>query len=75
MSDLYVHELLVSRPLCDQDKLAAARITVCGAGALGSHLADNLARQGAAKLAVVDFDRVEAHNVGTQLYRRDEVAG
>ena len=27
-------------------KLAEPRVTVCGAGALGSQLADNLARQG-----------------------------
>src|SRR3954468_7851125 len=58
------------------DKLAAlkdARIVLCGGGALGSNLADNLARQGFSRLRVIDHDRVEEHNVGTQLYGESEV--
>lgn len=50
------------------DKLGRLRLTVCGAGAVGSNLVDNLVRQGARRVKVIDFDRVEAHNVGTQLY-------
>ena len=49
-------------------RLAATRLTLCGAGALGSHLADNLARQGFAALRVIDRDRVEEHNLGPALY-------
>ena len=48
-------------------KLAALRVALCGAGAVGSNLADNLARQGVASLRVIDHDRVEEHNVSTQL--------
>jgi tRNA A37 threonylcarbamoyladenosine dehydratase len=54
-------------------KLAATRVTLCGAGALGSHLADNLVRQGLGPLRVIDRDRVEEHNVSTQLYGASEV--
>jgi molybdopterin/thiamine biosynthesis adenylyltransferase len=54
-------------------KLAAASITLCGAGALGSHLADNLVRQGVGSLKVIDRDRVEEHNVSTQLYGEADV--
>ncbi len=54
-------------------RLAATRVALCGAGALGSHLADNLARQGFGPLRVIDRDRVEEHNVGTQLYGESEV--
>ena len=54
-------------------RLGALRITLCGAGALGSHLADNLVRQGVRSLRVVDHDAVEPHNVGTQLYGNAEV--
>jgi molybdopterin/thiamine biosynthesis adenylyltransferase len=54
-------------------KLAAVRLTLCGAGALGSHLADNLVRQGISSLKVIDCDRVEAHNVSTQLYGESDV--
>jgi molybdopterin/thiamine biosynthesis adenylyltransferase len=48
-------------------------ITLCGAGALGSLLADNLARQGFRRWKVIDRDRVEEQNVGTQLYGEAEV--
>jgi molybdopterin/thiamine biosynthesis adenylyltransferase len=54
-------------------RLAATRVTLCGAGALGSHLADNLVRQGFGPLRVIDRDRVEEHNVSTQLYGESEV--
>jgi molybdopterin/thiamine biosynthesis adenylyltransferase len=54
-------------------KLSAIRLTLCGAGALGSHLADNLVRQGFAALRVIDRDRVEEHNVSTQLYGSGDV--
>src|SRR5207248_8042971 len=53
-------------------KLAATRLTLCGAGALGSHLADNLVRQGFGPLRIIDRDRVEEHNVSTQLYGESE---
>jgi molybdopterin/thiamine biosynthesis adenylyltransferase len=54
-------------------KLADVPVTLCGAGALGSLLADNLARQGVRTWKVIDRDRVEEHNVGTQLYGEAEV--
>lgn len=50
-----------------------ARIVICGVGALGSQLADNLARHGARNLVVVDKDRVEEHNIGTQVFDRGEI--
>jgi molybdopterin/thiamine biosynthesis adenylyltransferase len=59
-------------------KLGGLRVAVCGAGALGSNLADNLVRQGvgtgdAGLLRVIDRDRVEEHNVSTQLYGEGDV--
>jgi molybdopterin/thiamine biosynthesis adenylyltransferase len=54
-------------------KLAIQPLTICGAGALGSQLADNLARQGFQQLRVIDRDRVEEHNVSTQLYGESDV--
>jgi molybdopterin/thiamine biosynthesis adenylyltransferase len=54
-------------------KLAAVRVTLCGAGAVGSNLADNLVRQGLAHLRAIDHDRVEEHNVSTQLYGEAEI--
>jgi molybdopterin/thiamine biosynthesis adenylyltransferase len=53
--------------------LARARIALCGAGALGSNLADNLARQGVRALRVIDLDRVEEHNISTQIFGEAEI--
>ena len=55
------------------EKLAHAKILICGAGAVGSNLLQNLARQGFARLAVVDRDRVEASNLATQTYRKADL--
>lgn len=54
-------------------RLAAARIVICGAGAVGSNLVDSLARQGAGNLCVIDRDRVEEHNVNTQVWMLEDV--
>lgn len=56
-------------------KLAGARITVCGAGALGANLVEQLARCGANGLTVVDRDRLEEQNLATQPYGRSELGG
>jgi molybdopterin/thiamine biosynthesis adenylyltransferase len=56
-------------------RLAATRVTLCGAGALGSHLADGLVRQGFGPPRVIDRDRVEERNVSTQLYGEADVGG
>ena len=54
-------------------RLARIQLVLCGAGAVGSNLADSLVRQGYRRLAVIDFDRIEAHNVGTQTYAESDV--
>jgi len=54
-------------------KIAEAHITVCGVGAIGSNLTENLARQGFKDFFIIDFDRIEEHNIGTQSYHADEV--
>jgi molybdopterin/thiamine biosynthesis adenylyltransferase len=72
MASKFHHEQLYRGP-DSLARLTATRITLCGAGALGSHLADNLVRQGFGPLRVIDRDRVEEHNVSTQLYGQTEV--
>jgi molybdopterin-synthase adenylyltransferase len=54
-------------------RLAEAQVTLCGAGALGSHLAEQLLRQGIRRMMVIDFDRVEQHNLGTQNYETGDI--
>lgn len=74
MTRKFLHEQLYrgAEPLA---RLGQPQLVLCGAGALGSHLADNLCRQGFARLRVIDRDRVEEHNVGTQLYGHCEIGG
>jgi molybdopterin/thiamine biosynthesis adenylyltransferase len=52
---------------------ASKIIAICGCGALGSNLAENLARQGWTRLILIDKDRVEAHNLGNQAYSHTDV--
>jgi molybdopterin-synthase adenylyltransferase len=74
MAGYFHHESLYRGPEMLQ-KLSALRLTLCGAGAVGSNLADNLVRHGAGKLRVIDHDRVEAHNISTQIYVQGDVGG
>jgi len=48
-------------------------VTVCGAGALGANLCESLARSGVDTLRVIDFDRIEEHNLSTQPYQTDDI--
>ena len=48
-------------------------ITICGAGALGGNLAENLARQGFKTLRLIDYDKVEERNLATQPYYKEDI--
>jgi len=72
MSDKFLHESLY-RGADVIALLGKPQVTICGAGAIGSHLTDNLARQGFQRFRVIDCDRVEEHNVNTQLYGAADV--
>jgi len=61
--------------LAGQQKLAAARVLVIGAGGLGSPAALYLAVAGVGTLGIADFDRVEAHNLQRQLLHDDATVG
>lgn len=72
MRDAFYHESLY-RGAAALTQLGQTRLTVCGAGAVGSNLVDNLTRQGWRRLTVIDFDRIESHNVGSQTYAESDV--
>ncbi|HEY9731546.1 MAG TPA: ThiF family adenylyltransferase [Drouetiella sp.] len=74
MTKHFHHEQLQRGPEALK-KLAAFKIVICGAGAIGSNLAVNLVRMGLRNLTVIDKDRVEDHNIGTQVYGLDDVGG
>lgn len=68
-NNLFHHEEIYRGSL----KNFAKRILVCGCGAIGSNLLDTLSRQGFSNLSVIDFDRVEKHNISTQIWKIDEI--
>ena len=72
MRDAFHHETLY-RGAAALARLGQQRLMVCGAGAVGSNLVHHLVRQGVRQVTVIDFDRVEAHNVGTQTYAESDV--
>ncbi len=58
-----------------QRRLLAARVLLCGCGALGSVLANTLARAGVGHLRIVDRDFLELNNLQRQvLYDEQDVA-
>ena len=57
----------------DQAKLAAARVLVVGAGALGNEVLKNLALLGIGQIIVIDLDRIEDSNLARSvLFRRSD---
>lgn len=70
--DRYASQRLI--PWWEQGRLAAARVLVAGAGALGNEVLKNLALLGVGQVFVVDFDRVEMSNLTRSvLFRADDV--
>src|SRR5580765_7387714 len=59
----------------DQEKVAAARILVIGAGALGNEVIKNLALLGVGHLLIVDMDRIEASNLSRSVLFRERDEG
>lgn len=69
------HILLDQVGVAGQQKLAAARVLVIGAGGLGSPAALYLAAAGVGTLGIADFDRVEEHNLQRQLLHDQDAVG
>jgi len=69
---IFFHEQLY-RTDAVMAKLREFPVTICGAGALGANLVENLARAGFGKLKVIDRDRIEERNLSTQPYYRSDV--
>lgn len=69
------HILLDEIGVAGQQRLAAARVLIVGAGGLGSPAALYLAAAGVATLGIADFDRVEEHNLQRQLLHDSSSVG
>src|SRR5580765_7284066 len=58
-----------------QRRLMASRVTLCGCGALGTVLANHLARAGVGTIRIIDRDFIEIHNLQRQiLFDESDVA-
>ena len=57
----------------DLSTIADRLITICGAGSLGTNLAETLARMGLRNVRVIDRDRIEPHNLATQPWGSQDV--
>lgn len=69
------HARQQSLPAWSQDHLRQARVLVAGCGTLGNEVLKNLALVGIGTLGLVDFDLVEAHNLGTSVLFRPQDIG
>lgn len=49
------------------------RVSVIGIGGIGSPIVLTLAKMGIGEITVWDHDKVEEHNVGSQLYRTEDI--
>lgn len=49
------------------------RIHIIGCGAVGSTIAELLARTGITKVTLYDFDKVEAHNIANQMFTSEDI--
>ena len=69
---IFFHEQLYRTPKL-MTQIQDLSVTVCGAGALGANLTENLARSGFGKLRVIDRDRIEERNLSTQPYYKSDI--
>ncbi|MBM3176141.1 MAG: ThiF family adenylyltransferase [Chloroflexi bacterium] len=61
-------------PWWEQEKVAAAKVMVAGAGALGNEVLKNLALLGIGHIFVVDIDTIEASNLTRSvLFRKEDI--
>ncbi len=58
-----------------QLRLLQAGVAVVGAGGLGGHVIELLARQGVGKLVVLDGDRFACHNLNRQILATEQTIG
>lgn len=56
-----------------QPEMCRERLHIIGCGAIGSTVAENLARFGLTKISLYDFDVVESHNIANQMFTQEDI--
>jgi len=69
-NDPFLHEKVYRDNL---EALYHAPVLVAGCGAIGSNLAETLVRHGCDNITILDMDRVEMHNLGTQIWTDNDI--
>ena len=64
---------LRSASVVDQKRINRHPVVIIGVGAIGSHLAEMLAKLGAQRFTLIDFDEVDTINLGVQGFYESEV--
>ncbi len=73
LPDRYARQMLFAGiGRAGQERLHAARVAIIGCGALGTVLANNLARAGVGHLTIADRDFIEANNLQRQVLFDEE---
>lgn len=55
-----------------ESQLATA-VVIYGAGSVGSHVAYELCKMGVKEITIVDFDKIEPHNISNQFYAVEQL--
>lgn len=61
------------RDIIDPDKVSQVSVLIVGVGAIGSHVAKQLAHIEVGQLWLVDFDTVDIENLGVQGFNEDDL--
>ena len=70
---LFDERFLRSASIVDQDSINQHPVVIIGVGAIGSQLAEMLAKLGVLRLTLIDFDEVDTINLATQGFYEAEV--
>jgi adenylyltransferase/sulfurtransferase len=76
MEDRYLRQIALPEVGAEgQRRLARASVLVVGCGALGTNVAEVLARSGVGRLVLIDSDRLEPHNLQRQALAVEDDVG
>ncbi len=69
----FLHHEQIYRGKDILEKIKTFPLGICGVGAIGSNLIENLVRQGFGVITAVDGDRIEERNINTQIWTYKDI--